>query len=104
MEKGERPAGAGLTAYGEPNMKKLGQAYRRAMELAMRFWFWQRDKAERIYDQTIFFAARESCYLCTNCDTVGASSMRCPSCQSSALVNLSRFIKSTEGGARLVAS
>jgi hypothetical protein len=84
--------------------KQARQAYRNAWELAMRFWFWQRKNAERIYQQTIFFASRESCYLCTNCDTVGTSSMRCPCCQSTALVNLSRFIKSTEGGARLVAS
>jgi hypothetical protein len=70
----------------------------------MRFWFWQRQKAERIYEQTMFFASRESCWWCSECDAIGESGSRCPRCQSSALLNLSRVLpRQSDGCIRLEA-
>jgi hypothetical protein len=50
-------------------------------------------KPERVCELKAFFVPRSRAYLCANCDAIGASSKRCPRCESVALLNLSKFIQ-----------
>lgn len=49
-------------------------------------------KPERVYQQSVFFSLRSHSYWCSDCDTIGADSRRCPCCQSTALLNLARVL------------
>ena len=59
-------------------------------------------RKEPVYVQKIFFVPLTRAYLCSNCSVVGASSKRCPRCESTALVNLSRFIPVCKQSIKLV--
>lgn len=72
-----------------------------AVATAVRRWH---DNAEPVYRQTMFFAPLSRAYWCSDCDTVGEDSRRCPACQSTALLSLARVFPRHAGSIHLEAA